>query len=83
MHAIPQEPCFLPGSVRQNMDPHGASDGASIKRALGTAVIQQQDGLDADLAQLNLSNGQKQLFRLGRATLNQCKIAVLDEPTSK
>ena len=34
MNAIPQEPCFLPGSVRQNMDPDGASDDARITQAL-------------------------------------------------
>lgn len=87
MNAIPQEPCFLPGSVRENMDPHGVSDDASITQALAAVqlseIIQQQGGLDADLAQVNLSHGQKQLFCLGRATLKRCKIVVLDEATSK
>lgn len=87
MNAIPQEPCFLPGSVRENMDPHGVSDDESILRALFSVqlsdIIQEKGGLDAEMEQVNLSHGQKQLFCLGRATLKQCKIVVLDEATSK
>ncbi|OJJ95656.1 hypothetical protein ASPACDRAFT_1875772 [Aspergillus aculeatus ATCC 16872] len=86
MNAIPQEPCFLPGSVRDNMDPHGVSDDVSVRQALAAVhlerIIEQQGGLDTDMSLVHLSHGQKQLFCLGRAILKRCKIVVLDEATS-
>ncbi|KJR86312.1 ABC transporter [Sporothrix schenckii 1099-18] len=75
--AVPQDAVFLPDgtSFRQNLDPFGAADASMCQAALETVelwpFVQERGGLEAGLAADTLSQGQKQLFSLGRAILRR------------
>ena len=94
---IPQDPVKLSGTVRQNIDPSeanllsaaaGENNNARLILALTRVgmwdLIHDRGGLDADFSDMNLSQGQQQLFCLARAIhrREQSKIVLLDEPTS-
>lgn len=84
---VPQDPFFLSGSVRFNADPHRERSDAEIEQALSSVrlaeMIREKGGLDADIDDMKLSKGSKQLFCLARAILKKSKIVILDEATSR
>lgn len=93
--AITQDSFFLPGTVRQNIDPYGAA-GAGDDDAIGAALrkvglweaVEAKGGLDAAFEEDMLSHGQKQLFSLARAMLRSRgsggsgRVVLFDEATS-
>lgn len=90
INALAQDAFFLPGTVRDNLisaDPGGLSD-EQLKTVLHRTglwdKVQDMGGLDARLdAEASLSHGERQLFCLSRAMLNQSRVLALDEFTSK
>ncbi|KAJ6784449.1 hypothetical protein PWT90_09718 [Aphanocladium album] len=86
LNAVPQEPFFLHGSVRENIDPAEVATEDRIQELLESVnlweLIQSRGGLDEDMNEETLSHGQRQLFCLARAALSNANIIILDEATS-
>jgi ATP-binding cassette, subfamily C (CFTR/MRP), member 1 len=83
---LPQEPFFVRGSVRQNLDPLKDSTDEQISQALRSIgmwdLFSACGGLDAMFNAEKMSQGQRQLFCLVRAMIKSGRIVVLDEAMS-
>ncbi|WQF84421.1 Putative AAA+ ATPase domain, ABC transporter type 1, transmembrane domain-containing protein [Colletotrichum destructivum] len=93
--AIPQEPLLFPGSLRINLFPYGDDLSAedippdetlidALRKVSLWSIISLHGGLGAEISDLPLSKGQKQLLCLARAIVrkNRSRVLVLDEATS-
>lgn len=91
---LPQDPVQFPGTVRDNLqlsreyndtEERSFSSDTDMRAALLKVGLWDKlggDGLDADLASLNFSHGQKQLFAIARMLLHKAQVVLLDEATS-
>ncbi|TDZ20182.1 ABC transporter atnG [Colletotrichum orbiculare MAFF 240422] len=86
INVIPQEPFFLPGTVRFNLDPHSRVSSDDIKSALDKVGllgrVGMSGGLDAELDATAYSAGERQLLALTRAVVAKSQVLILDEATS-
>ncbi|KAG9750060.1 putative ABC transporter, partial [Aureobasidium melanogenum] len=84
--AIPQQPFLLPGSLRSILDPGAELNDTDLTSALSKVrlldLVNDRGGLDADIDQQSLSQGQAQLLCLARTLLRKSKLVILDEATS-
>lgn len=83
LSVVPQDPCFLPGTIRLNIDPDEALSEAAVEGVLKathlSAIVQNMGGLDAELEPGLWSAGQGQLMALARAMARRSRILILDE----
>lgn len=86
MNTVPQDPFFLHGDVRLNVDPLESAEDERIVEVLRTLnlwdVFEENEGLDGQVSEETLSHGQRQLFCLARAMVKPGRIVVMDEATS-
>ncbi|ETS76400.1 hypothetical protein PFICI_11787 [Pestalotiopsis fici W106-1] len=86
LNIVPQEPVFVTGTVRLNLDPSGEFSDTEILDALKRVhlldVMDAKGGLAAEMDSGILSHGQRQLFCLAGAILRRANIVLLDEITS-
>jgi ATP-binding cassette subfamily C (CFTR/MRP) protein 1 len=84
--AIPQETLIIPGSMRENIDPFKTSNVDEIDSALEkvglASVIADRGGIETEMTDIGLSQGELQLFAVARALLRPSKVLVVDEMTS-
>ncbi|PWY72279.1 putative multidrug resistance-associated protein [Aspergillus heteromorphus CBS 117.55] len=88
LNIIPQDPFFMPGSVRFNLDPHVRATDETIQSAVEKVGLWRRvggaEGLDMDLKAEDWSMGERQLLALARALVVgvTCPVLVLDEAMS-
>ncbi|TWU72314.1 hypothetical protein ED733_000129 [Metarhizium rileyi] len=86
LNVVPQEPFFLPGSLRLNLDPGKHCSDDDIETALCRVSLWSRvnsgSGLNGDLDESEYSHGEKQLLCLARAMLVSSPVLILDEAMS-
>jgi len=84
--AIPQETLIIPGSLRENINPLKTSNVDDINSALNkvglASLVADRGGIEKDMTDIGLSQGELQLFAVARALLHPSKVLVVDEMTS-
>ncbi|KAJ5799694.1 uncharacterized protein N7518_001762 [Penicillium psychrosexuale] len=82
-NSLPQDPFFLQGTVRENLDPLRVATDERLVQALQSVRLwdfcESRGGLDEDMNEGTLSHGQRQLFCLVRAVINPSSVLIMDE----
>ena len=86
LNTISQDAFFLDGNVRENADPLGIASDDTIIDALKAVklwdTLETRGGLDAEVSEKLLSQGEQQLFCLARAVITPSRLVIMDEATS-
>ncbi|KAI0157335.1 ABC transporter [Xylariaceae sp. FL1272] len=85
IHTVPQDPVWIPRTIRDNVDPfHVALENSIVGaiRRIGLGSLLDAHGIDKVIDVTVLSTSQKQLLCFARAMIKTSKILVLDEAVS-
>lgn len=86
LNTLPQEPFFLHGTVRENLDPLQDANDKRLVQVLECVRLweffEARGGLDEDMNDETLSHGQRQLFCLARAIIKRSSVLIMDEAGS-
>lgn len=87
MNVVPQEPFFMPGTIRFNLDPRQAASDEDIESSIRKVGLWERiladGGLSVELDSSDWSVGERQLLSLARAMVSKSPILILDEATSR
>ncbi len=87
INVIPQDPFFMPGTIRFNIDPYERVSDEIIESAIKKVGlwkrISMNGGLEMELSVSEWSSGERQLLSLARAIIVKSPILILDEATSR
>ncbi|CAI7640685.1 unnamed protein product [Penicillium glandicola] len=87
INVVPQDPFFMSGTLRFNLDPYQSVVDAELIRAIERVGlwdrVRVKGGLDMEFSATDWSVGQRQLLALSRVLVKKSALLILDEATSR